>query len=125
MTDLIERLRYAAENITASGMHKQLQSTVANVFVEAADEIERLRMELEEAKQDAKDFHGQLNRLVEHNNNLCSHRDDLQDQLATKDAVIEKLRYALDHYQHGGSEYGKIAREALATFIAEDLRRSP
>lgn len=28
-------------------------------------------------------------------------------------AEIEKLRYALDHYAHGGSECGRIAREAL------------
>jgi chromosome segregation ATPase len=37
-----------------------------------------------------------------------------RNELAEREATIAALKYALDHYQHGGSNYAKIAKEALS-----------
>lgn len=41
-----------------------------------------LEQERDQYREDAKEFHGQMNRLVELNNNLTIHRDELMDELA-------------------------------------------
>lgn len=75
--------------------------------------------EVAELKEDATDFHGQINRLTEWNNNLVSHRDELKSELFD----LTKQRDALSRIADTLEQERDQLREQV-TLLRDGLKRA-
>lgn len=76
-----------------------LQSAALAELAKKKEEISKLANKLKYSEMAASVEAGEAN--------------NLRNQVQRQAALIEKCRYALDHYANGGSNYRKIAAEAL------------
>jgi len=79
--------------------------------------------EVAELKEDATDFHGQINRLTEWNNNLVSHRDELKSELfdLTKQRdALSRIADTLEQERDQLREQVTLLRDAILNRMSSE-----